>query len=209
MTTGRINQISTRNLFFVFFPYRYRPKSRGAVGGKSRSHARRNGHTTLYTSSNVNPPSTPALAVSAFTVFPIVCPVWLGFFQYRFSRVCTCADCAGGTPVWSTTAFLPCAGRFPVETGATFARRVRCDDTNASTVRLIFACVSGPIGGSYPDCRGDRSRRRRVVQPLCRLYQVNREPWNEREIGPASACLLHSFTTASIPTAKIGSSLLP
>ena len=51
----------------------------------------------------------------------------------------------GGPPVWSTTAFLPCAGRFPVETGATFARRVRCDDTNASTVRLIFACVSGPI----------------------------------------------------------------
>ena len=98
MTTGRINQISTRNLFFVFFPYRYRPKSRGAVGGKSRSHARRNGHTTLYTSSNVNPPSTPALAVSAFTVFPIVCPVWLGFFQYRFSRVYLCRLCRGGPP---------------------------------------------------------------------------------------------------------------
>ena len=77
--------------------------------------------------------------------FPSFVPSGWGFFNIVFPVCVPVPTVPGGPPVWSTTAFLPCAGRFPVETGATFARRVRCDDTNASTVRLIFACVSGPI----------------------------------------------------------------
>ena len=94
MTTGRINQISTRNLFSFFrigidrkaeVPWEVKVGAMHAGMGILRSTL----HQMLIL------PRHQPWPCPLFTVFPIVCPVWLGLFQYRFSRVYLCRLCRG------------------------------------------------------------------------------------------------------------------
>lgn len=113
MTTGRINQISTRNLSSISRLFcRYRPKSRGVVACVVESRVKKSEPCTpclclLHTSH----PSHP-LAANDTSLWP--CPLYChrrlsrrGWgYIYRFSRVNLCR-LVGGSPVVETSAVLP------------------------------------------------------------------------------------------------------